>query len=106
VADLDPTFDRVRAPRPSELRGRDRAGKEALYSTAPSAPKEASVLVVCPKCDVETGLSVWESKRLLRPPLVALPHKREIWAKCPACNRRAWLHVRLGPSIKGLIRLP
>ncbi len=99
----DPTFDRVRAPRPDRLRDRDQEGKEALYSTAPSAPKEAQVLVVCPRCDVESGLSLWQAKSLLRPPLVALPHKRELWAKCPACRRRSWLHVRLGPSIRGLI---
>lgn len=106
MADLDPKFDRVKAPSPAELRRRDQAGKEALYSTAPSAPKEASVLVVCPRCDVESAMSLWEAKRLLRPPLVALPHKRELWARCPACARRGWLHVRLGPSLRGLLKLP
>ncbi len=103
MAELDPRFDRVRPPRPDQLRDRDQAGKEALYSTAPTAPKEAQVLVVCPKCDVETGLTLWQSKRLLRPPLVALPHKREVWSRCPACRRRSWLHVRLGPSLRGLL---
>lgn len=105
MADADPKFDRVSRPRPVDARTRDQSGKEALYSTAPTAPREASVLVVCPRCDVETGMSVWEAKRLLMPPVVALPHKRELWAKCPACDRRAWLHVRTGPSLRGLLRL-
>ncbi len=100
----DPKFDRVRAPRADHLRDRDRAGKEALYSTAPSAPKESQVLVVCSRCDVESGITVWQAKTLLRPPVVALPHKREVWARCPACRRRSWLHVRFGPSIRGLLR--
>ena len=103
MAEPNPRFDRVRAPDAAGRSRRDVQGKEALYSTAPGAPPSAHVLVVCPRCDVETGLRYLQVVKLLKPPVVYNPVTRRLWAKCPTCEQRAWLSVRPGQALRALL---
>lgn len=96
-------FDRVASPRQGTRHQRDHAGKEALYSTAPSAAPTSQVLVVCERCDVESGLSVVEVAKLLRPPFLWNPVSGKLWAPCPACDRRSKLRVRQGQALRALL---
>jgi hypothetical protein len=100
---LSERFDRVARPAPGGRADRDHSGKEALYSTAPSAPPSSQVLVVCERCDVETGLSVVETARLLVPPVLWNPVTGRLWARCPACDRRSKLRVRQGQALRALL---
>jgi hypothetical protein len=96
-------LDRVRAPDPRAPRQRDVAGKEALYSTAPSAAPSSQVQVLCRRCDVEAGVSVVGFVRLLRPPVLWNPLTRRLWTRCPTCDRRSWLKVRQGQALRALL---
>jgi hypothetical protein len=96
-------LDRVRAPDPRVPRQRDVAGKEALYSTAPSAAPSSQVQVLCRRCDVEAGVSVVGFVRLLRPPVLWNPLTRRLWTRCPTCDRRSWLKVRQGQALRALL---
>lgn len=97
-------FDRVRAPDPKMSRPRDAEGKEALYSTAPSATPTSQLLVHCRRCDVEAGVSIWTFARHLVPPLLINPLTRRIRARCPTCRQRAWLNVRQGQQLRALLQ--
>lgn len=99
----DPQFDRVRKPDPGSSRHRAREGKEALYSTAPTAAPSSQVLVVCERCDVESGVSVVDAVRMLMPPFLWNPLSGRLWARCPACDRRSWLRVRKGQALRALL---
>lgn len=99
----DAKFDRVGGPRPRAAGQRDQQGKEALYSTAPSATPSSQVLMVCERCDVESGRSVVQTARLLTPPFVWNPFSGKLWARCPACERRSWLRVRKGQVLRALL---
>lgn len=99
-------FDRVRRPEPGRVRDRDRAGKEALYSTAPSARPTAPVEMRCERCGAQMGLATGDALRLLRPPWLFNPLSRRLWSRCPACSRRAWLVVTPGPSLRALLSRP
>ncbi len=99
-------FDRVRRPDPATPRDRDASGKEALYSTSPAARAPSPVEVRCPRCGVHLGVSVRRSIGLLRPPWLLNPVTRRLWARCPACDRRAWLEVRAGPSLRAMLERP
>lgn len=103
MADRSPRLDRVTKPDPRAPRHRDEQGKEALYSTAPSAAPSAQVLVLCRRCDVESGVSVVGLVRTLRPPVLINPVTRHLWAVCPACRRRSWLDVRYGQALRVLL---
>lgn len=97
-------LDRVKRPDARGAGGRDRAGKEALYSVAPSAPPAASLVASCGRCGVERGLAPSEAVRLLAPPFLVNPLRpTRIWTRCPTCSRRAWLHVRPGQVLRGLL---
>lgn len=96
-------FDRVAKPDPTLVRDRDRAGKEALYSTAPSAAPTSQVLVDCVRCGVESGLSLVATVRLLAPPMLWNPATGTLWARCPACRRRSRLRVRKGQALRALL---
>lgn len=103
-----PRLDRVAPPagarRPDRRDGR---GKEALYSTSPSAAPTSAVLVVCERCDVETGLSLREAVGLVLRPAIVRPLARRIWSRCPACGRCSWLRFRQGQALRSLLgRLP
>jgi hypothetical protein len=78
-------------------------GKEALYSTAPSAAKTSQVLLRCRRCDVETGVSVVGFLRTLTVPVLWNPLLRTLYARCPTCDRRSWLHVRKGQQLRALL---
>lgn len=101
-----PRLDRVHKPDPRRIPDRDAAGKEALYSTAPGAMPSAQVLIWCRRCDVETGVSVLGLLRTLRPPLVLSPFSRQLWARCPTCERRAWLQIRKGQALRAWLDRP
>ncbi|MEX0836035.1 MAG: hypothetical protein WD010_08085 [Nitriliruptor sp.] len=101
--DTSPRLDRVRTPDPKAPRPRDTVGKEALYSTAPSAAPSSPVLVRCRKCDIETGVSVGGFARLLKLPVLWNPVSRRLWTRCPACDRRTWLYVRQGQALRALL---
>jgi hypothetical protein len=96
-------LDRVRPPDPRTPRARDVVGKEALYSTAPSAAPSSQVQVLCRKCDVEAGVSVVGFVKLLRPPVLWNPVTRRLWTRCPTCDRRSWLKVRQGQALRALL---
>lgn len=97
-----PAFDRI--ARPGERPGsrRDGLGKEALYTTAPSAAPTTQVKLRCRRCDVPFGRSVLGMLRLCRPPCLIDPIRRRLWARCPACGRHAWLDVAAGPVLQTL----
>lgn len=99
-------FDRVARPDPALRRERDGTGKEALYSTSPSARPAQPVEVWCRRCDVQLGLSMVGSLKLLRPPWLLNPVDRRLWTRCPACSRHAWLQVRPGPPLRALLDRP
>ncbi|MTV26504.1 hypothetical protein FTX61_13935 [Nitriliruptoraceae bacterium ZYF776] len=100
-------LDRVQPPDPRSSRRRDAAGKEALYSTAPSATPSSHLLVHCRRCDVEAGISVVQLLGTLRPPVLWLPWSGRLWARCPTCERRGWLTVRKGQALRALLdRVP
>lgn len=97
-------LDRVHAPDPAAPRDRDAVGKEALYSTAPSATRTSQLLVHCRRCDVEAGMSVLGfARQLIPPPLAFNPLNRRIYARCPTCHRRSWISVRQGQQLRALL---
>jgi hypothetical protein len=96
-----PAFDRI-AVRGAD-RARDGLGKEALYSTAPTAAPASQVEVRCSRCEVPMGLSLVDVARLLTPPFVWDPLRSRLWTRCPACRRRAWLHLRSGQALRVLL---
>lgn len=96
-------FDRVTKPAPRPASDRDQRGKEALYSTAPGAEPSSQVLVLCFRCDIESGVSVLETVRLMKPPVVWNPLSRKLWARCPACDTKSWLRVRKGQALRALL---
>lgn len=99
-----PRLDRVGTPRPATAsRPRDAEGKEALYSTAPSAAPTSQIQVLCRRCDVEAGLSVVALIKLLRPPVLWNPVTGRLWTRCPTCGRRSWLRVRQGQALRALL---
>lgn len=97
-------LDRVRTPDPAAPRDRDAEGKEALYSTAPSAMPTSQLLVHCRRCDVEAGVSLLGfARQMIPPPLAFNPLNRRILARCPTCQRRSWLNVRQGQQLRALL---
>ncbi len=95
-------FDRITPPERRLRRERDGLGKEALYSTAPSAAPTTQVELHCRRCDVPFGLSVLGACKLLRPPFLLDPLHRRVWARCPACQRHAWIDVATGQALRVL----
>lgn len=95
-------FDRVRKPDPTDARPRDGLGKEALYSTAPTAAPPPQIEVTCDRCGVLRGVSVVDALRLLRPPVFWVPLRSRLWSRCPTCGQRAWLRIELGQALRVL----
>lgn len=95
-------FDRVAAPT-TAARPRDAAGKEALYSTAPTAAPTRPIEVTCRRCGVTSGLTLAGAVRLLRPPMLANPVTGTLWTRCPACDRRSWLDASTGQALRALL---
>lgn len=92
-------FERIRAPDPMAPGREDVRGKRAIYSVDPEANPTPAVIVACRRCGVERGMTARGSVSLLRPPWLADPFRRRLWTRCPTCERRSWLDVRLGPGI-------
>jgi hypothetical protein len=106
VADRPPPssrFDRIARPDPGVSRPRDQQGKEALYSTAPTAAPTAQVEVYCRRCDVLAGVSILGALKLCKPPVFWDPLRGRIWSRCPTCHRRAWLAVKAGQALRVLL---
>lgn len=95
-------LDRVERPRPG-ARQRDAAGKEALYSTAPTAAPTRPIEVTCRRCGVTSGLTLRGGLELLRPPMLANPLSGTMWTRCPACDRRSWLDASTGQALRALL---
>jgi hypothetical protein len=101
-----PTFDRIArsgAPARRRRRGRDGLGKEALYSTAPTAAPSAQLDARCRRCGARLGLSAREAFGLFRPPFLWDPVRRRLLARCPACERRSWLELHAGQALRALL---
>lgn len=95
-------FDRIGTPATRAGARRDGLGKEALYTTAPSAAPTTQVQLRCRRCAVPFGRSVLGLVRLCRPPCLLDPIRRRLWTRCPACGRQAWLEVSAGPVLRTL----
>lgn len=96
-------FDRIPRPDPARAASRDGKGKEALYSTSPSASPTAQVELTCRRCGVPFGLSVVGVVKLLKPPFLWDPFRDRLWARCPSCDQRAWIEVRKGQALRALL---
>jgi hypothetical protein len=96
-------FDRIKRPDPRSSQPRDGQGKEALYSTAPTAAPTSQVEVYCRRCDVLTGVSLIGALKLFKPPMFWDPLRGRIWSRCPTCDRRAWLVVKTGQALRVLL---
>lgn len=97
-----PRLDRVSRPTPGARR-RDAEGKEALYSTAPTAAPTRPLEVTCRRCGVTSGLTFADAVKLLRPPMLANPLTGTMWTRCPACDRRAWVDGSPGQALRALL---
>lgn len=97
------SFERVSRPDPSRALRRDGLGKEALYSTAPTASPPSPLVVECRRCGVAFGSSVVGVARLFARPFLADPLRRRVWTRCPVCSRRAWLELHAGPALRTLL---
>lgn len=95
-------FDRIATPGARSPRRRDGLGKEALYTTAPSAAPSTQVQLRCRRCGVPMGRSVLGLLALCRPPCLIDPVRRRVWTRCPTCGQRAWLEVSAGPVLRTL----
>lgn len=98
-----PRLDRVAKPDPRRPQVRAHHGKEALYSTAPGSSPAYPIVVACNRCEVERGLKMGESLSMFRPPFLVNPVTRKVWGRCPTCQRRAWLRLRMGTSLRVLL---
>ncbi|MFP4635831.1 MAG: hypothetical protein ACLFRD_08220 [Nitriliruptoraceae bacterium] len=100
------SFDRIAPPGPTRAarhRGRDRQGKEALYSTSPVAAPSRPVDARCRRCGARLSLTVGDLARLLVPPFVVDPFRRRLCSRCPACDHYAWLELRTGQALQVLL---
>lgn len=95
-------FDRVARPCPGAPR-RDASGKEALYSTAPTAAPTRPLQVTCRRCGVTSGLTLRDALGLFRPPMLANPLTGTMWTRCPACDRRSWLDGSPGQALRAVL---
>jgi uncharacterized protein with PIN domain len=100
------SFDRVRPRTPEALPVAptvatgtpvDTEGKRALFSTEAPRPATGSVSVECSLCGAESVLTPTQALRAALPSLHLPLVKRDFssWMRCPACNRRTWVRMRL-----------
>lgn len=99
------SFDRVRARRAQDGAGSapgagspvDTQGKAALFSREAVTPSLGHVVITCGGCHAATVVSYLRAVQLAIPsvhlPLLRRDHPS--WMRCPACQRRTWVHVRL-----------
>ena len=81
--------------------GRDPLGRMALYSSAEPEPAraEGGFTIECSSCLAETSVGAVDLARAALPLSVHVPFVRRFhsFMRCPACGRRAWVRVRIGP---------
>jgi hypothetical protein len=68
-----------------------------------SKSPSSQVELFCRRCKVPFGLSVVGLIKLLKPPFLWDPIRDRLWARCPACQRRAWIEVRKGQALRALL---
>lgn len=103
---VPPTSSRLDRADARGGRSRDGLGKEALYSTAPTAAPAPQVELRCQRCDVPIGRTVVGVIGLLSPPFLWDPFHGRLWTRCPACERRSWLTLRTGQALRVLLDRP
>jgi hypothetical protein len=86
-------FSAPPAAAPDQLApGREKAGKEALYSTG--GPQPGTVVVDCHRCRVRTRATFAELGLSLLPFNLWWPGKHYAHLmRCPACKRRTWCRI-------------
>jgi ribosomal protein S27E len=92
-------LDRVGGP---GRRRRPSDGKEALFSTAPTAPQPPQVEVRCRRCGSMSGVGLQALPGLLTPPSLWNPISGFLWGRCPSCRHRARLDVRTGQALRAV----
>lgn len=76
-------------------------GKRSLFGAPPAQPPEPAshdgpVRIDCARCGVSTRVGVTDVLRRLLPVIVWIPgrtYSRRM--RCPACDRRSWVRLRL-----------
>lgn len=95
-------LDRVGQPRSGP---RTPTGKEALFSTSPTAPGTSQLEVFCRRCGTSSGVDLIEVPRMLVPPFLWNPASGLFWGRCPACRHRARLQVRTGQALRAVYEM-
>ena len=93
------SFDRVRARVDvgGESAPVDVQGKTALFSSEAVVPTLGSVAITCSQCRNATVVSYGRAVRLSIPSvhLPLMGRDYPTWMRCPACDERHWVRVRL-----------
>lgn len=95
-------LDRVGRPRTGP---RAADGKEALFSTAPTAPETSQLEAFCRRCGTTSGVDLKDVPRLLVPPFLWNPASGLFWGRCPACKHRARLQIRTGQALRAIYEM-
>ena len=100
------SFDRIKPPgqrlqeresRAERRPGGGSDGRAALVPDGPPVRRPGAVLAVhCSRCDATTPMALPGVLRSALPLFLVAPWKRHpVFAVCPACVHRAWLHPLL-----------
>lgn len=96
---MSQTFDRVRSRAATDASAApvDVQGKAALFSDSTAVPSLGSVAITCSRCHSATVVSYARAVRLSLPSLHLPVVRREYpsWMRCPACQERHWVRIRL-----------
>lgn len=95
-------LDRIGRPRTGP---RAADGKEALFSTAPTAPDTSQLEAFCRRCGTTSGVDLKDVPRLLVPPFLWNPASGLFWGRCPACRHRARLQIRTGQALRAIYEM-
>ncbi len=93
---LDPSGKRALFEAPVDvaddvLHGRERSGKDALFSVG---PRSGTARVTCSRCQERTRVSLTDlGLRVVRLSAWNPLRRHSHWITCPACEHRAWCHV-------------
>lgn len=91
-------FDRIRrratATAPT---ARDPQGKRAIFSTDVQQAAFGTASVECSSCHQTTAVTMRQLARLAVPSLhlPVLRRRFPSWLRCPACQRRTWVRLRV-----------
>ena len=93
------SFDRLRSRGAAEpsIAPVDVQGKSSLFSSEPVTPSLGSVVITCSQCHQATAVSYARAVRLSVPSvhLYLLGRAFPTWMRCPACDERHWVRVRI-----------